>query len=220
MTYTGSASEYWPPERIDHMMHLFSGGLSARQVGERLGVSHRAVLAKCSRLGVTVGQPSQEWPPERVDRLRELATMNLSASQIGAELGITKNAALGKMHREGIERQPKNPSQKFKKGRARPQPVKVRLYGDWKAKRRPVAGPAAHFRNEGNVHPTGMTDLPADVPGRAEGGLGIFDLQPDSCRWPCSGEGIGILYCGAATAEDRLSFCPRHCRLAYRPRAA
>jgi GcrA cell cycle regulator len=219
MTYTGSASEYWPPERIEHMQLLFTEGLSARQVGERLGVSHRAVLAKCSRLGVTAGRPSQEWPPERVDRLRELATMNLTASQIGAELGITKNAALGKMHREGIERQPKNPSQKFKKGRARPQPVKIPLYDGWKAKRRSSPGSALHFRNDGDIHPTGLKDLPADVPGRAEGGLGIFDLQPDSCRYPCAGDGVAIVYCGA-TSVDGCSWCERHLRVVYRPRAA
>ena len=56
MTYTGSASEYWPPERIDHMMQLITACLSARQIGERLGISHRAVLAKCSRMGIPVGR--------------------------------------------------------------------------------------------------------------------------------------------------------------------
>ena len=145
--------------------------------------------------------------------------MNLPASQIGAELGITKNAALGKMHREGIERQPKNPNQKFKKGRARPQPVKVRLYGDWKAKRRSSPGSTVHVRNDGDIHPTGIVDLPADTPGRAEGGLGIFDLQPDSCRYPCAGDGVAIVYCGA-TSVDGCSWCERHLRVVYRPRVA
>ena len=191
MTYSASTSKYWPPERIERMQVLLGEGLTSREIGERLGVSHRAVLAKCSRLGIPCGRPTQEWSEERSKQLRELVAMGLSSRQIGNELGVTRNAVLGKMHREGITPLPRNRSarQKVRNGRNRPQPNKVRLYDGWRKPRQTAAlglgyavtDPAAHL-------PPGMKDLPPDTPGAANGiGLTIFDLAPDSCRYPCAG---------------------------------
>lgn len=215
MTYTGSASEYWPPERIEHMQLLFTEGLSARQVGERLGVSHRAVLAKCSRLGVSVGHASEEWPEEKILRLRELAGKGYSSSDIGAMMSLTKNAVVGKARRSGIALTNNHYSYATGSRRKRPEP-KINPLDGWRPAKNPRWEALSAAKAAG---PPQATSLPADVPGRAEGGLGIFDLQPDSCRYPCAGDGVAIVYCGA-TSVDGCSWCERHLRVVYRPRAA
>jgi DNA-directed RNA polymerase specialized sigma24 family protein len=42
----------WTPEKLDELRRLSSEGFSARQAGEKLGVSRNAILGKCWRIGL------------------------------------------------------------------------------------------------------------------------------------------------------------------------
>ena len=214
MTYTASASTYWPTERIDQMRELIGRGMTSRQIGAQMGVSHRAVLSKCSRLGIALDR-KPEWTAEQTQRLRELATQDLSASQIGAALGVTKNAALGKMHREGIPMP--RPKLKTRKGRSRPQPHKIRLYDGWRTPRQTASrGLGQVFRDQAVHLPPGLIDLPAEP--TAATAVDIIGLTPTSCRWPLGEPTADMLYCGATIGVG--SYCPFHTMKAFRPRGA
>jgi GcrA cell cycle regulator len=46
------------------------------------------------------------------------------------------------------------------------------------------------------------------------------EIREFACRWPVGDPGSGdLVYCGLKRADGR-SYCPGHCRLAYRPATA
>lgn len=62
----------WTPERVDSLVRLWSDGLSARQIAEKLGsVTRNAVIGKAHRLNLQRGAPAPapapEPPPPRID---------------------------------------------------------------------------------------------------------------------------------------------------------
>ncbi len=62
----------WTPERVDSLVRLWSDGLSARQIAEKLGgVTRNAVIGKAHRLNLQRGgptpEPEPEPPPPRID---------------------------------------------------------------------------------------------------------------------------------------------------------
>lgn len=62
----------WTPERVDSLVRLWSDGLSARQIAEKLGgVTRNAVIGKAHRLNLQRGaptpEPAPEPPPPRID---------------------------------------------------------------------------------------------------------------------------------------------------------
>jgi hypothetical protein len=56
-----------------------------------------------------------------------------------------------------------------------------------------------------------IAKLPAEY---ADNPTQLVDLEAHHCRWPCSGEGAETLFCGGRAVSD-LSYCLRHCMLAY-----
>ena len=62
----------WTPERVDSLVRLWSDGLSARQIADKLGgVTRNAVIGKAHRLNLQRGSPAPEPvpepPPPRID---------------------------------------------------------------------------------------------------------------------------------------------------------
>ena len=55
----------WTSERVDSLMRLWSQGLSARQIADKLGgVTRNAVIGKAHRLNLARGAPEPEPAPE------------------------------------------------------------------------------------------------------------------------------------------------------------
>lgn len=133
------------------------------------------------------------WTDERTETLKKLWADGLSCSQIAGALGgITRNAVIGKAHRLGL-------AGRFTKRQERPAKPKPHL------KNRCVKLAAARAEP--------IVELEAETPTNAK----LFEeLEAHHCRWPCSGEGLDTIFCGADVLED-FSYCPRHCRIAYRP---
>ncbi len=62
----------WTLERVDSLVRLWSDGLSARQIADKLGgVTRNAVIGKAHRLNLQRGtptpEPAPEPPPPRID---------------------------------------------------------------------------------------------------------------------------------------------------------
>ena len=156
----------------------------------------------------------KDWPLERIEELQALAAEGLSARDMADKMHMSRNAILGMCYRRDIKIK-----RQFKAKNRLKRPNggnRIRLYGDWKPPRQTPSRGLGMAIREPAVHlPPGMTDLPATAP---EGlGVSYFDLAPEHCRYVCSGEGLGIVYCGA-TSEPDCSWCARHRRVVYRPR--
>jgi GcrA cell cycle regulator len=144
-----------------------------------------------------------KWTDERMARLRELYEKGWSFSVIAHDLGdgLTRNAVIGKAHRFGLN---------------------ARKIDGNTERRALTAGRPAQPRTKHNItkllaiaageHGDEATTL---APTMAASPVTFFELRSEHCRWPVSGEGVHTVFCGGqATAP--LSYCPAHCRLAYR----
>ena len=166
------------------------------------------------------GRSVVDWTPETVGRVKRLILNDhLSASGVVRTLsgefpGLTRNAVLGKMHRlglpggSGICVQPPN---RRRKPRA-PRPISLK---PTEPARRVDQG--VRRRSAKRARRRVERDLPApDMLG-----LTVADLTPHTCRWPL-GDPADLetfSYCGV-WAEEKRSYCPHHCGLAYAPARA
>jgi hypothetical protein len=69
-TYHGS-SVAWNPERLAQLRSLWATGLSASQIGDRIGISRNAVLGKIHRLGLG---PKLKLAPAILSALTKMPT--------------------------------------------------------------------------------------------------------------------------------------------------
>lgn len=136
------------------------------------------------------GDNRATWTDDMVALLRILHAEGHSFGVIGAQLGVSRNAAIGKATRLGFE----------KRGSPNPKPIvrPTRKTGLIRARLATAETAAAD-----------MCDL---EPEQVANPLTLMQLEPDSCRWPVSGEGADTLFCGAKAA-DGCSYCARHYRM-------
>jgi GcrA cell cycle regulator len=163
-------------------------------------------------LGFANKEPRQDiWPPERIDLLKKLWSEGKSGRLIAVELGVTRNAVMGKANRLDLPLRGRTLH-----GLPRRKPI---------SHKRPsrqngvVRGERKETRAVFKCGDTGaivfksvnvacdLADSPADNPGAF--------MENRGCRWPCSGEGASILFCGGEIAGR--SYCARHHQLACRP---
>ena len=150
------------------------------------------------------------WTDEAIEVLRRLALEGRSASVIAQALGAaSRSAVIGKAYRIG-----------------------VKLNGDGRAGAR--GEKPAGERSSAPI----VTGDPRVVPGSRprvrekrkairsllEREVGEMrrvrfeEIREFACRWPLGEPGSGgeVAYCGLESAKGR-SYCPGHCRIAYRP---
>ncbi|MDQ8729448.1 GcrA family cell cycle regulator [Bradyrhizobium sp. LHD-71] len=141
------------------------------------------------------------WTPDRIAELRRLFEAGYSCSQIAREISVSRNAVIGKLSRLGLnrppgERGPQNrpgPKQTIRRSPFRMLSV-VRAGADGKA---PVVD---DYVDDGQR-------------------CSLFELSPQSCRWPIGSPGADDFgFCGNAPAAG-LPYCPHHARMAYQPAA-
>jgi GcrA cell cycle regulator len=133
------------------------------------------------------------WTDERCDLLRKLHAEGLSFSQIGGQLGCSRNAAIGKAQRIGLEKRgPAFRSNKSISAKPRGRRVRIRIVGNAVKQPRPEL------------------DLPDELaPEIVCDPVTLLNLQSHHCRWPVSGEGASMLFCGA-NKSDGSSYCAHH----------
>jgi GcrA cell cycle regulator len=150
------------------------------------------------------------WTEEAIEALRRLALEGRSASVIAQALGAaSRSAVIGKAYRIGVQ-----------------------LNGDGRASAR--GEKPAGERSSAAI----LTRDPRVVPGsRPRDGkegkatrsllerevgemrrVKFEEIREFACRWPLGEPGSGeeLAYCGLESAKGR-SYCPGHCRMAYRP---
>lgn len=151
------------------------------------------------------------WDDKGIARLRELWAEGLSGSQVAAELGMTRNAVIGKIHRLGLSGRvsgrkvsvasvPKGTRRKPKDTPPN-RPIIQRLTfrpGETKAKVTSAIAPVP-------FEPIEDIDIPL------EQRRSIFELTPDTCRWPVGDVGQpGFFFCGGAVPEGCGPYCHAH----------
>lgn len=196
----------WTEEKKQELAELTKRGVDPIHIGERWGLAPRHILNVQGRLGFAAKR-ADAWPEEKIARLRELAADN-SAAKIGKILGLSRNAIIGKAHRLGIRLNIKYNQGEANRARAgiRPKTYKPRK------ERRVTAHNGVHgsrlfeFVDVSN-------DLPASA---ADNPCSLIDIPANGCHWPCEGEGFATVFCGGNAVEG-MSYCARHCRMAYRP---
>ena len=136
------------------------------------------------------------WTDERIAQLRTLHADGLSFGQIGGELGCTRNAAICKAARIGLEKR-SHAANGYQSSRPRPQ------------RRRPWKPlPDAAELHPGTAELIALADQPRNP-------VTFAGLQSQHCRWPI-GDPLSsdFVFCGADKL-DGLSYCARHCSIAY-----
>jgi GcrA cell cycle regulator len=152
------------------------------------------------------GAPLEQlWPAELTAELHRLfAEDELTCSQMAAVLGRSRNAVIAKCHREGLLRGNRNAASV--RGSAPKQPYT----------RAPWAVPGLYADRYRNIvrkpKPIEFVNLPAEKPVNP---VTLMELTDSTCRWPVSGDGAAMLFCGAANQRD-LPYCSKHCGMAYR----
>jgi GcrA cell cycle regulator len=146
-----------------------------------------------------MSSPSSTWTPDRIAELRRLFEQGYSCSQIAREISVTRNAVIGKLSRLGLTRPP----------------------GERGPRNQPGAKPIVRrtpFRMLKVLRPEGGTEA-ADGPLDEGQRCSLFELSPQSCRWPIGSPGADDFgFCGNAPAVG-FPYCPHHARMAYQPTA-
>jgi GcrA cell cycle regulator len=165
-----------------------------------------------------------KWTDERVAEFRDKYALGWSHSQLGAHFGVSRNASIGKAHRLGLQGQapPRKPKPWVDVG------VSERTWHrrQAKASHRASQGqggaskdkPAYHRNRSLPAHsfvPVTFGRYATDLePEAIANPVTLMELQEHHCHWPHDIPGEPMMYCGADSVLG-LSYCPRHCRMAY-----
>ena len=117
----------------------------------------------------------------------------MRAKQIAELLCVTKNAVIGRAKRLGLSR--------TKEARVKSHKP-LSPFGSWR--RKGWDRIQRMFRPRPDPAPVVYTP----------GGITIMDLTGSTCRWPVSGTGADMMYCGNEVHKEK-SYCVEHCRVAY-----
>ena len=117
----------------------------------------------------------------------------MRAKQIAELLGVTKNAVIGRAKRLGLSR--------TKEARVKSHKP-LSPFGSWRRK--------GWDRIQRMFRPRPEPVTVVSIPG----GISIMELTGATCRWPVSGTGADMMYCGCKVHKEQ-SYCLEHCRVAY-----
>ena len=117
----------------------------------------------------------------------------MRAKQIAELLCVTKNAVIGRAKRLGLSR--------TKEARVKSHKP-LSPFGSWRRK--------GWDRIQRMFRPRPEPVTAVSIPG----GISIMELTGSTCRWPVSGTGADMMYCGCEVHKEK-SYCLEHCRIAF-----
>lgn len=147
----------------------------------------------------------ETWPDAKVEQLKKLWADGINGTLIGRKLGYTRSAVMGKITRLGLHnRRERRPATAASDAKPRKQ-APTRFF-------RPKATPIATAK---------PAPLPAPPP--VNGGLSIFELRDDQCKYIVAGEGHDAKFCGhpidlavkKLKSPQAASYCRAHASLCY-----
>lgn len=109
----------WTQTRTEQLAALVAEGLTAREIGERMGASKQAVIDACKRYGIEMRRGRKRvheqaaegegpkirrprWTPQRVAELSALVAAGMKAAEIGERMGLAKPSVLKACRRHGL----------------------------------------------------------------------------------------------------------------------
>lgn len=180
----------WSNEQKAELETLVALGLSASQIGLRLGRTRNAVLGKLHRGGGNLAKPPSLWTRAIKTRTLLLSNQGASNESIAAQLGIPFTAT--------------NVAQKLwvMRNRLATKAARQRAY-------------SARHKNA----PAATRNTPRPIRLRTEPrviGVRFENLKRHECHWPL-GELYATpqFWCGAAI-EPGMPYCSPHCARSYR----
>lgn len=131
------------------------------------------------------------------DKMDKIVSENynnkMKAKQIAELLGVTKNAVIGRAKRLGLSRTKETRIKSHKP---------LATFGIWRRK------------GWGRIQRMFRPRPPVPVVYTPGGGIALMDLTNATCRWPFSGTGADMMYCGGEVHKEQ-SYCLTHCRVAF-----
>ena len=135
------------------------------------------------------------WTPDRIEELKRLFNAEYTCSQIAREIGVTRNAVIGKLSRLGLSRPHAGTAirrQSLQLTATRQTQVRILR--------------ALHAEMEAAIADEPLSERPR---------CSLFELSPQSCRWPIGRPGADDFgFCGSAPVGG-LPYCAGHARMAY-----
>ena len=117
----------------------------------------------------------------------------MRSKQIAQMLNVTKNAVIGRAKRLGLSRTMDARVKSHKP---------LAPFGSWRRK--------GWDRIQRMFRPRPEPVTVVSIPG----GISIMELTGSTCRWPVSGTGADMMYCGGEAHKEK-SYCLKHCRIAF-----
>jgi hypothetical protein len=154
---------------------------------------------------MTSNNSGPQWSREKRLKIARLWRNGYSAGAIGKLFGVTRNSIMGLVHRNKWRRPP-------------PAKPMVSLMTAQTLADQPW------MEVEPMPLPEGLPDLkefqtprrqPPRRPDPPRDGITTLELRPDTCRWPVSGTGASMLYCGQPV--ENAVYCPEHQARAIAP---
>lgn len=165
------------------------------------------------------------WTDDELDACKRLYFSDeVSAKRAAAELnkrfhaGLnirTRNSVLGLAHRRGWSRS-RGTRRSVREAQGSYEPKTHRIISprvpEYRTRKHkePIVQQRQEVAKVAHVEPS------SDIPSDGAAPVTFFDLRPNHCRFPLSGEGLDILYCGAGKAEG-TSYCLAHCKVVFAP---
>lgn len=140
------------------------------------------------------------WTDERIELLKSCFDAGLSCREIADRIGVSRNAVIGKISRLSLKRVKATGS--IRKETAATDP-----------RRRPTIRFRRHV-----IRAVASIDDPIEPEAPVNTGhtCSLYELSPETCRWPISTPGAAdFCFCGNPPV-DGLPYCSGHTRLAYR----
>lgn len=169
-----------------------------------------------------IAVPDFSWTDERVARLRKLWTRGFTAEAIADELGCgSRSAVLGKVHRLRLSLRARDQAPKTAEQRRDAENHRKRLARatNSAAKNRGIKQSINHRRGveaDGDLEVLPLPDQASDLLIPAEQRKTLFQLTPETCRWPVGDpRSKDFFYCGAKSSSDGGPYCEGHARVAY-----
>ena len=152
--------------------------------------------------------PKWTWTDENTAALRQCVDNGMTARQTAEKLGTSRNTVLGKAYRLHLRWKNVDPRTTYK-NRPENRPATINA-----GPKRKKATTAEEFAS-----PVEFVSLAAAFEPRGDALVPIWDLAPESCRWPFGDpkDPETFRYCGEVRAGER-PYCATHVRLAYIPR--
>ena len=98
----GSPKWRWTPERTELLRQWWAMGLSATEIGTKIGCTKNAVIGKVNRLKLKQGD---RWTPERICKLREMWERGVTGIGIAETLReVTSYAVIAKARHLKLKR--------------------------------------------------------------------------------------------------------------------